>query len=75
MEWMKMKENLKKNVDTKLIRDMVKKLRALGFEPRAVDSSFTYSHAQAFRPLEDKDMLKWPGDIVWIKPWNGVSYH
>ena len=75
MEWMKMKTNLKKNTDTELTRDMVKKLRDLGFEPRAVDSSFTYSHPQAFYSLEDKDMLKWPHDIVWIKSWDGIIQH
>ena len=67
MEWLKMKENLRKNVDTKLIRGMVKKLRSLGFEPRAVDPSFAYTNQKVFFRLEDKIMLKWPNDIVWIQ--------
>ena len=73
MEWARMKANLKINVDVKLIRDMVKKLRRLGFQPRAIDSSFAYARSQAFPPLEDKEMLKWPGDLVWIKPWDSLG--
>ena len=62
-----MKENLNKHFDVRLIKSMLNNLRALGFEPHAIDKYFVFTTPKTYDGLLDTNMMSWPGDIVWLK--------
>ena len=80
MEWQQLKTFVPSpstgkplSAEAPFVYAMAAYLRSLGFQPRANDPEFKFV-SSLYKPLQDNAMNRWPNDMVWVRPWPGISW-